>query len=109
VGLCYGFLIMPWVEGRRRGDALPPLDRVLDYLEARARMPADVPGASPAELFDMAIYNFRQHCGAAVASAVAAALGDPHRLVPIPCRSDNRMHAWEWLDGPEGWLKCDGL
>ena len=107
-GLCHGFLITPWLEAQPTTSA-PSMDRLLDYLAFRAGLPADSPGASPPTLFAMAIHNFGEHWGEAAADAVRTALGDPDRFAPVPCQTDNRLHAWEWVHGPDGWSKLDGL
>jgi hypothetical protein len=106
VGLCHGFLLYPWVEAEQKpGETVPP-ERLLDYLAFRASLPPTGPGASPKQLFEMAIFNIGQHFGDA-SKAVHTALGDPQHLHPIPCCTDNRMHTWEWLKSGQTWLKLD--
>ena len=106
VGLCHGFLLYPWVEAEQKpGETVPP-ERLLDYLAFRASLPPNGPGASPKQLFEMAIFNIGQHFGDA-SKAVHTALGDPQHLHPIPCCTDNRMHTWEWLKSGQTWLKLD--
>jgi hypothetical protein len=107
--LCHGFLVTPWIEGTATPGAKPPHDRLRDYLALRAGVPATSGGASLAELFAMAIYNIEQRCGKDLAEAAGRTLGDPARFDPVPCCTDNRLHAWEWLETPKGWLKLDGL
>ena len=107
-GLCHGFLVTPWVHpNSSRG--FPPIQRVLDYLAFRSRLPPTTPGASLEQLFAMAVHNFHEHWGDPAADAVRKALGDPGRFTAVPCCTDNRMHAWEWVRATDGWQKLDSL
>lgn len=115
-GLCNGFLLQQWADGT-------PLDkadhdraeflRVLGlYLGFRAQNlgPAG-PGAELEALHGMAIHNAREALGDEVASSLAsqmtglAALGNSVRRV----RTDNRLHAWEWMVTDRGFLKLDAV
>ena len=107
--LCHGFIVLPWIDEKPVRQHLPPLARVLDYLACRASLPPTNSGASLSELFAMAANNFGEHWGAPAEAAVRSALGDPQRFHPILCCTDNRMHAWEWIHGANGWQKLDAL
>ncbi|MDB5473250.1 MAG: Cell division protein FtsK, partial [Devosia sp.] len=109
VALSHGFLVTPWVTGKSGMQAPVPHGRVLDYLALRASLPAPCPGASLPALYAMATHNIAERCGAAAGRAVQAVLGDPDRFTPVACCTDNRMHAWEWINTPAGWFKLDGI
>ncbi|NGP18613.1 hypothetical protein [Devosia aurantiaca] len=82
---------------------------MLDYLALRTTLPPTGAGASLGELFGMAQYNIGEILGQDWGETAKLALGDPSRFAAQPCCTDNRMHACEWLHGPEGWIKLDGL
>ncbi|MDB5613162.1 MAG: cell division protein FtsK [Devosia sp.] len=109
LGLCHGFLITPWIEQANTSGAEVPASRVLDYLTFRAGLPTHSPRSDLSAIFEMAIQNLGERWGDTVALATREALGDPQRFHPVPCCTDNRMHAWEWINTKEGWLKMDGL
>lgn len=109
VSLCCGFLLMPWLEGQTAIEQTLPPGRLLDYLAFRSTLPPQGEGASLPELFDAAIYNIGQRFGGGAAAAIRTALGDPSRFHPVPCCTDNRMHAWEWLRSEGQWFKLDSL
>jgi hypothetical protein len=108
LGHRHGFLITPWIAQLSRAPTAPPLDRVLDYLSFRASLPPTGPGAPFGRLYEMATHNIGQRLGDGASTALRAALGDPERLRPVPCCTDNRMHRWEWVHGAGGWYKLDG-
>jgi hypothetical protein len=104
-----GFLLMPWLDGQAAsGQTLPP-GRLIDYLAFRSNLPPQGGGASLGELFKAAIYNIGQRYGENAATSLRTALGDPNRFHPIPCCTDNRMHAWEWHLKDGQWFKLDSL
>ncbi len=119
-GYRHGYTVEPWMGDhtplphapRARQDLPGAVIRHLTHL-ARAFPAAGTPGAGPPRLLEMAVHN------------AGACLGEEHarevlgRWTPylselsahhVPIRSDNRMHAWEWLVGPDGRiLKTDAL
>jgi hypothetical protein len=118
-GYRHGFLVERWIA-----DAQPldpgAVDRawligeVSRYLVFRARtFPASRDdGASLQKLFEMARYNSEQALGPETATAFEPWLGCVSRLESLrrPIRTDNRLHAWEWLVLPDGkLLKTDAL
>lgn len=100
-GLVHGFLVERWVEARQPEHV--PLERVAGYLGRRARLDADPEqGASVAKLLEMARYN----AGGAL-DGWSPDVGRLERRVHRVA-TDNRLHAWEWLQLPEGTiLKAD--
>lgn len=106
--LCHGFLVTPWLKSALTHRS-PPFERVLDYLVFRASLPATTPGASLEQLFAMAVHNFGEHWGISAGDAVRKSLGNPAWFAPVPCCTDNRMHAWEWVRGGDIWYKLDAL
>jgi hypothetical protein len=120
-GLRHGFLVGPWLEGVRplplapEVDRLALLDALASYLAFRAAKFPVAPedrGATPVKLFEMLAYNAKRALGPIVGEVVQdwrARLSEIARL-ERPVRTDNRMHAWEWLVTPEGKiLKADAL
>ncbi|MFL6194400.1 MAG: hypothetical protein ACJ75H_09535 [Thermoanaerobaculia bacterium] len=120
-GLRHGFLVGPWLEGVRPLPLAPEIDRlalldaVARYLAFRiARFPAaaEERGATPLKLFEMLAYNAKRILGPIVGEVVKdwrSRLSEVARL-ERPVRTDNRMHAWEWLVTQEGTiLKADAL
>jgi hypothetical protein len=119
-GLRHGFLVGPWLEGARPLPLAPEVDRdalldaVARYLAFRvSRFPAppDARGATPAKLFEMAVYNV----GRALGPFGEAVEEWRDRLAELarlerPILTDNKMHTWEWLVTPDGTiLKADTL
>ena len=121
-GLCHGFMVERWHGGMaplsagRLGDAALRARLVAHlarYIAFRARtFPApDESGASLQALCDMG----RQNCSEALGTHSAHAwdgfardatrLG--HRVQRV--RTDNRMHAWEWLASSAAILKTDAV
>jgi hypothetical protein len=115
-GLCHGFLVQQWVEGQafdagssHRGRFLSNL---ANYLAFRAdRLGAPGAGASLQELQAMAVYNTSQGLGAAAAAALERRMGDLNSLGDRVrrVRTDNRLHAWEWIDTGGAFLKTDAV
>ncbi|PSJ58786.1 hypothetical protein C7I84_15025 [Mesorhizobium ephedrae] len=116
VGLCHGFLVQKWVEGRPLGET--PCDRKVllkvlgAYLACRSKcLGAPGVGASLEKLRDMAVWNTSQALGAEAGSALerrlsgVASLEDRVRRI----RTDNRLHGWEWLAAGCGLLKIDAV
>ncbi len=114
-----GFLVEEWLEGARPLPLAPGVPRdvlietAAEYLGLLAReFPAPAPGAAPEELLRMARVNAEELFGPELASALdgwAGRLGEVAAALR-PARTDNRMHAWEWLALPGGRVvKCDAL
>jgi hypothetical protein len=116
VALCHGFIVQKWIDGQPPGkfarDRDAFLHRLGAFLAFRARnLGAPGPGASPGDLREMAIHNAAEALGA------AAAVSLTHRLAKLealrdhvrPIRTDNRLHAWEWLATENGFIKLDGV
>lgn len=118
LGLRHGFLVERWVEDARpldlgTIDRTALVDRVGRYLAARARFTArPEQGASLASLLAMARHNAGQALGEDAAQGLerwAAAIPELEARVR-PIETDNRMHAWEWLQDADGRLvKTDAL
>ncbi|MBP0582554.1 hypothetical protein J8I29_24720 [Labrys sp. LIt4] len=116
VALCHGFIVQKWVEGRPLDESCVDrnafLRRLGDYLAFRARrLGGSGPGASLQKLGEMAMHNAAQALGTEAAALLErrlASLDVLHDRVR-PIRSDNRLHAWEWLITPGSILKLDGL
>jgi hypothetical protein len=118
--LADGFLSSEWMT-----DALPLdhpaasfdraqlLRRVGDYISFRASLPAPAcPGAPVEALFRMLLANAEQALGAAGRARACAWERSLEQLGEglQPCRTDNRMHRWEWITTSAGeLLKCDAL
>ena len=116
-GWRHGFLVERWHEGTRleRGAGRDPAFRaaLARYLGFRARhFPADPEcGASAERLSEMAAYNAGQALGPDAARALerlAPALAAATRSA-VPVETDNRLHAWEWLQVGERFLKTDAV
>lgn len=117
VGLCHGFLVEQWVDGRPLNpvsiDRRQLIRSIGDYLGFRARcLPATHGGASPEQLFFMAVFNTGKALGEDAAVLLEKYLGDAEPFSPLmhPVDTDNRLHAWEWIVTPAGALiKTDAL
>jgi hypothetical protein len=120
LGLRHGFLVQPWMQGTRplstpiqRGrNAL--VARVAEYLSFLAREfpAARSEGASPERLFKSALHNVQEYGDVHLAKELerleSGLSGLESSLRPI--QSDNKMHAWEWLELADGrLLKTDAL
>lgn len=118
-GYCHGFLMERWVEDAApldpaRCDRPALLRHLARYLGfRRRRFPAEAgEGASLSALWDMARHNAALALGDAPAAALdpwkprlPALESQVHRV-----RTDNRLHAWEWLVRPDGsLLKTDAV
>lgn len=114
--LCHGFIVQKWIQGRSldqiRVDRNAFLRRLGDYLAFRTRcLGPPGPGASLAALREMAMQNAAQALGADTVAWLErrlAGLDLLHDRVR-PIRSDNRLHAWEWLATSGLFVKLDGL
>jgi hypothetical protein len=115
-GLCNGFLVQQWARGTSLDQTLHDRAEFLRllgiYLGFRARNlgPAG-PGASLEALRDMAIHNAREALGDEVASSLASQLAELPALEAFVrrVRTDNRLHAWEWMATDRGFLKLDAV
>lgn len=121
-GWCHGFLIERWHDdmtplkyGSELGGGLRErlLQAISKYIAYRARhfpMP-QAAGASLAALNQMARSNSAEAFGAAFDASWKAHLGLAQKLhVRVqPVRTDNRMHAWEWLERQNRFLKTDAI
>jgi hypothetical protein len=114
--LCHGFLVQKWAEGTPLAEAGVDRDEFLlvlgAYLAFRARrLGPPGPGASLEELRAMAIHNTSRALGSkacvTLERRLAALTRFGARLHPI--RTDNRLHAWEWLVTKQGILKIDAV
>jgi hypothetical protein len=113
----HGFLIEPWLDDARTLEA-SAVDRARllrhlgHYLGFRARhLPAPRPGASLEALWTMAARNIGLALGEEFARRLDAwqtALPALSRHV-VPIRTDNRLHAWEWLVEGERLIKADAF
>lgn len=121
LALAHGFLISEWIA-----DALPldhpnaTFDRAAllrhigDYIGFRAdALPADPQaGASVPALYQMLLTNSEQALRPEASDSFSAwqpALAQINTNLR-PCKTDNRMHRWEWLVTAEGtFIKCDAL
>jgi hypothetical protein len=119
VGYRDGFLVERWIRGARPltgsdSNRAALVERLATYIGFRARaFPAAMePGASLSELFQMARHNAAQGLDDEAARAIEpwrsrlpSLEGHVRRV-----RTDNRLHAWEWLRMPDGRLiKTDAL
>ncbi|WPH16123.1 hypothetical protein [Variovorax paradoxus] len=121
-GLCHGFMVERWHAGMaplsaaRLGDGalrMRLVAHLADYIAFRARTfpAADGTGASLQALCDMGRHNSIEAFGSDGAHAWnrhrsrADALQQRVRRI----RTDNRMHAWEWLASDERILKTDAV
>ncbi|WP_315927034.1 hypothetical protein [Mesorhizobium sp. SP-1A] len=116
VALCYGFLVQKWADGipmtACRYDRGEFLKRLAAYLAFRVRRFGMAgPGASLGELRHMAIENSREALGAEAARQMEMRLADLETLSGRihRVRTDNRLHAWEWLVTNDGFLKLDAV
>lgn len=116
IALCHGFLVQKRIEGQPLGrldrDRDAFLHRLGSYMAFRARhLAAPGPGASPSDLREMAIHNAKEALGAAAAVSLEHRLAGmeelQHRMRPT--RTDNRLHAWEWLATENDFIKLDGV
>lgn len=116
-GLAHGFLVERW-----HGDARPLdlasldrdrlIERLAEYLAFRAQtFPAAEPGASPDALLAMAVHNAGEAIGPEAERAVARWRPALPRLATKirPVETDNRLHAWEWLEVGGRLLKTDAV
>jgi hypothetical protein len=121
-GTCHGFLVERWhgemtplARDACASSALrePLLHRLAEYIAFRARnLPAPQgPGASLDALARMGLHNSAEAFGADAAHAWRAHLARACELQPRVrrVRTDNRMHAWEWLMKGRTLLKTDAI
>ena len=114
-GLRLGFLVQRWeapaVPLRSADlDRAEDLDTLGRYLSFRATLTApDQQGADLAGLAEMTSTNIAEALGETAAAVWHRRYGRLDRLAPPRrVRTDNRLHAWEWLRLPDGrLLKAD--
>ena len=111
LALRLGFMIQRWETGARSPQALDRpmlLDALGRSLAFRARTPAE-PGASLERLAEMTAHNIEEALGEEAAAAWGRRHGRLDLLpTPVPVRTDNRLHAWEWIRTTDGLvLKTD--
>lgn len=123
-GWCHGFIVQRWhgdlaplADGEWMQPSLRPRlrDRLASYIAFRARrFPAEAGSGAPVlALCEMGRHNSRELLGADAGTdamwsayrAVAPRLQSAVRRV----RTDNRMHAWEWLHAGDLLLKTDAV
>ena len=118
-GFRHGFLVERWIDGatsldQEFGDRDRVVAQVGRYLGFRARhfQAGAERGASLQALTEMACFNTAQFLGEEAASELDRCLPELGRLQGFVRRveTDNRLHAWEWLQAPDGrLLKTDAL
>lgn len=113
LALRHGMLLERWIYDEAGGGE-PPVEHIDRYLDFRARhLPAERHGASLAELRQMARQNIGEALGDRAAEAILACW--PKAALPTlqalvrPIHVDGRLHRWEWLTTPNGWLKTDAI
>ncbi|HEX8663787.1 MAG TPA: hypothetical protein VF744_07130 [Beijerinckiaceae bacterium] len=116
-GFRHGFMVERWLADARPLRALPAdrrgaVERIGRYLGFRAKeFPAERPGASLEELAAMAVRNVSLALGEASARALTPWTPRLEKLARFvhPVRTDNRLHAWEWLVADGRLIKADAL
>jgi len=110
----YGFMLERWVEALPHiAEHAPGVEHIGRYLAFRAaHFPAPATGAPLSQLVEMARFNIGQADGALAGSL--AARWTEARLAKLqhhvrPVFVDARLHRWEWLRTPGGWLKSDAV
>ncbi|WP_431112757.1 hypothetical protein [Variovorax paradoxus] len=121
-GLCHGFMVERW-----HGEMAPLspirlqtselrarlIERLAGYIAFRAHsFPASQEnGASLQELYEMGRHNSSEALGSELAGAWMRYQRQAERLQARVRRvkTDNRMHAWEWLAGEGRLLKTDAV
>lgn len=118
VGWRHGFLVERWLAAATPLDLgttdRPALVRRLgDYIAFRARhFPSERGcGAGLAALVEMALVNAREALGEAAADRLRDRLAGLERREALirPVETDNRLHAWEWLNADGRLLKTDAV
>jgi hypothetical protein len=118
--LHHGFLVSRWETATplslaREHDRAALLDAVVRYLVALGgdvAGAAERPGAAPARLLAMARFNAAEAIGAELAGVLDRHEEQLRRLSQAarPRAGDNKMHACEWLERPDGtFVKADAL
>ena len=113
-GFRHGFLVQEWIADPDPGLPVRArfIDRLARYLAFRAQhLPAPCGGASLADLRDMAVANAGDGLGSAVGASIADLLRDAATLEPHVrrVRTDNRLHAFEWIRRGDDLLKADAV
>ena len=121
-GLCHGFMVERW-----HGEMAPLsptrlqcaelrarlVERLADYIAFRARSfpAAEENGASLQALNEMGRHNSTEALGSGLAAAWDGLRSQAERLHGRVRRvkTDNRMHAWEWLADDSRILKTDAV
>jgi hypothetical protein len=106
--LRHGFLIQSFVPGRPLtahdcDDAL--IDRAAAYLAFRQRMFPASHRTEGETLYRMTAWNLKQTLGVDLPARSDRELLDAGSAVAI----DGRLHPWEWLATPEGYVKTDAV
>jgi len=122
VGWCHGFVVERWhadlaplaaAAWRQAPLRRQLLDRLANYIAFRARrFPADADsGASLQALCEMGLHNSRELLGGETDAMWRAHRASAPQLASAVrrVRTDNRMHAWEWLHGGGLLLKTDAV
>jgi hypothetical protein len=117
-----GFLISEWLPDSRpatAADLAHPAERgalvnaVARYVAFVAEhFPANRPGATVYELWNMARHNTAEQLGPAAAEALLAWEAELPFLAAAahPVDTENKMQLWEWLRTSDGrWLKADAV
>ncbi|QGW81854.1 hypothetical protein [Variovorax paradoxus] len=121
-GLCHGFMVEQW-----HGEMAPLsptrlqcaelrarlVERLADYIAFRAHSfpAAEDNGASLRALHEMGLHNSAEALGNGLAGAWDRLQGQAERLQGRVHRvkTDNRMHAWEWLADDSRIFKTDAV
>lgn len=117
IGLCYGFLVQKHVAAKATAHALgsarsPFLSTLGSYLAFRATsLGPPESGASLEELRRMAIENTARALGEELGRKMDRRLRDivSHEAGVRRVRTDNRLHAWEWLATDRRFMKIDAV
>ncbi len=108
LGLALGYLATEWIDPHP--DVRLTLERVARYLALLGAQPGVPPGLAPDELIGLVTHNTRESLGPRWAERAERALRARAGALDSPAVAhDGRMHPHEWVFGPAGALKTDGL